>query len=96
MSQENKIEAGDSSKLGASFHRMERLVMPLLRYLMWLAVCISAVAAHHQWFGIGSRGIPQAVLDGVFLAILVMSVVWIYGRLISRHNAKAQTRRAGY
>jgi hypothetical protein len=80
----NEIEAGDSSKLGNSFHRMERLVMPLLRYLIWLAGCISAVAAHHHWFGIGSRGIPQAVMDGAFLAVLVMSVVWIHGRLFSR------------
>ena len=83
----NEIEAGDSSKLGTSFHRMERLVMPLLRNLLRLVVWILAVAAHHLWFGIGSRGIPQAMMDGAFLAVLVMSAVWIYG-LISRHNSQ--------
>jgi hypothetical protein len=87
----NKIEAGDSSKLGTCFHRMERLVMPVLRHLIWLAVCISAIAAHHHWFGIGSQGIAQAVMDGAFLAVLVMSVVWIHGRLISGHNASSVT-----
>jgi len=65
---------------------MGRLVMPLLRCLLRLVVWILAVGAHHLWFGIGSRGIPQAMMDGAFLAVLVMSAVWIYG-LISRHNA---------
>jgi len=65
---------------------MRRLVMPILRYLLMLVVLTLAMAAHNLWFGIGSRGIPQAVMDGAFLAMLVMPGVWIYG-LISRHNA---------
>jgi hypothetical protein len=74
------------TKLRASPRRMERLVMPLLRCLLRLAVWMLALTVHHLWFGIGSRGIPQAMMDGVFLPVLVMFVVWSYG-LISRHNS---------
>lgn len=66
---------------------IQRLVMPVLRHLLWLAICITAVAAHHLWFDIGKRGLLQAVLDGVFLATSTMVVVWIHGTLISKHNS---------
>ena len=71
---------------------VQRLVMPMLRHLLWLAICISAVAAHYLWFDIGKRGILQAGLDGVFLTVSTMVIVWIHGKLISRHKAKGDSQ----
>lgn len=65
---------------------VRRLVLPVSRHLLWLATCIAAVAVHNLWFDIGKRGVLKAGLDGVFLTVLTMLIVWIHGKLISRQE----------
>ena len=43
-----------------------------------IAACVAAVAIHHLWFGIGTRGVPIAIADGMVMAALCMTMGWVW------------------
>jgi hypothetical protein len=59
-----------------------------------IAACVAAVAIHHLWFGIGTRGVPIAIADGMVMAALCMTMGWVWKKT-SAPTGQAQQQGGG-
>ena len=65
---------------------VRRTLHSIVRFLAWLFFCTLGIGIHHSWYGIGKVGMWRAGLDGAFLAIWAMVMIWIYGRIYKSNN----------